>query len=84
MLPSRWSQPPCMNIDVSGVYHERVSPMRHTLSGPTGKRVPASAVCNNSPGIKPRRHTELDSAGSVPSALQQQPRRAHWRRSSRT
>src|SRR5215475_8018082 len=38
----------------------------HMLPGPTGKRVPAGTVCSSSPGIKPSRHTDLESMGSVP------------------
>src|SRR5262245_55865017 len=38
----------------------------HMLPRPTGKRVPAGTVCSSSPGIKPSRHTDLESMGSVP------------------
>jgi hypothetical protein len=65
MFPIRCIQPPCMNIDVSGVYHAD-SPRTHTTFSATGKRAPGGAVCSSSPGISPSRQTELDSSGSLP------------------
>ena len=52
MLPIRWSQPPCMNIDVISEYHDE-PPRMQTVSGPSATRVPGGASCSNSAGMRP-------------------------------
>src|SRR5262245_36681481 len=66
MLPMRWNQLPCMNIDVNSVTHA-VDPRTQYVSGPSRTRVPGAAYPNNSAGIRPNSHTDLDNCGSLPN-----------------
>ena len=74
MLPMRWSQPPCMNIEVNGVCHDAMSPMMQTAFSPTGKRAPGGAVCKSSPGISPQAADGAREQRLAAEALQQRPR----------
>ena len=40
MLPMRCNQPPCRNIEVSGVYQWRSTPRTHVAAGLSGTAVP--------------------------------------------
>ncbi len=58
MLLPRWSQPPCMNIEVTTLSH---------LSPPSGHtRGPLIGWLVSSAGIIPNSHTERISTGSAP------------------
>src|SRR5687767_9007813 len=57
-----------MNIDVSGVYQTRFSPVpsTHAIRSDIGSVYPGGSRCRNSPGMSPSSHTDFDSAGSAP------------------
>src|SRR5687768_12049647 len=67
MFPIRCIQPPCRNIDVSTVCQEPPPASVQLALGLIGKLVPGGTVCSTSPGIRPSRQTEDESAGSLPS-----------------
>ncbi len=66
MLPIRWNQPPCINIDVRIASQFVPGPTTQAVFGPTGNRVPTGSVPNRSPGSKPNAQIDRDSVGSVP------------------
>ena len=67
MLPMRCSQPPCRNIEVSGVYQAGLSPSTHAMPLPTGTRgtrpAPSAATRRES---SPARRPTWSRLGSVP------------------
>ena len=65
MLPMRWSQPPWRNIEVRGVKTCR-SPITQLRSRLIGRVVPSGIRRRNSPGMRPRSHTDCESVGSTP------------------
>src|SRR3990172_5488708 len=66
MLPRMWNQPPCMNIEVSGVQIALEPESTHWAWSPSGTTVPSGTWPRRSPGISPKAQSELTRPAVVP------------------
>src|SRR3989475_13080438 len=67
MLPSRWNQPPCMNIEVSTVHQCGSAVSTQRRAGPGGTDVPAGAERGTPAGAAPRGGTGRGPGSTPPT-----------------
>ena len=67
MLPIRWNQPPCMNIDVITVQYFGTASTRHITPGASATPLPGGTLCVISPGIRPSSQTDRASGPCAPA-----------------
>ncbi len=73
MLPIKWSQPPCMNIDVTGVYHDGMSLKMQTALSLTGTRAPGGCRLQQLAGNQPQAAYRAREHRLAAETLQQRP-----------